>query len=136
MASFYANATSNLSGGSQEHDIDGASVDNDGEALNWVSMGSTGKVFRCIHLDASEIVRIYNNPDTPHGLRAVLRLAPVTVSTSRGKQLATVLYASDGFIVFCVKHGESGKIVDEDDKAVTRPPNACVYSSLLSMFVD
>jgi hypothetical protein len=110
----------------------------DEEAVNLVTVGRTGKVFRFIRLDVHDIVRIYNNPDNPNGLGAVPRLYPVRQVTNRGRKLVDILYASDGYIVFCENHGPSGKLADTVDdeafKPISRPSNAYVYSGSLCMF--
>jgi hypothetical protein len=136
MASFHANATFNNRGASQEHATHGAFGEDDDEVLNWVSMGSTGKVFRFIQLNTHDIVRIYNNPDTPNGLRAVPRLEPATCFTSGGQERVDILYTSDGYIVLCTNPGPAENLADTADNRVNnqnkappgqhipRPPNA------------
>jgi hypothetical protein len=147
LASFHANATFNNREALQEWETHGTLGDDNDMILNWVSMGRTGRVFRFIQLDAREIARIYNNPDNPHGLRAVLRLQPATCFTNQGPQTADILYTSDGYIVLWLApfapfgNLTAGSFVDpangratprnKPPQHVPRPPNAYVYSNIL-----
>jgi hypothetical protein len=102
---------------------------------NFVTVGSDGLHCRFILLEVDQIIKLFNNPNSAAGLKAVPRLDPVCCFFNNGLKHCQVLYACNGYIIV-VADSFLGVLAEEfvDPSAIERkiphtqriprPPNA------------